>query len=593
MIGNRPGWLFPSSAGFTPEINQLRDFRNFLALCFEEHGLGTPTIRQYELAHFLQHGDGTPAADHKLMVQGYRAIGKSTIGSAIFPAWLLFWWTQTEIILLSASESKAKDNCNFARQLFSTVSVLRPLEPRQGSRDSTLAFNVHGKIPTLDPSVHAIGLMGQITGFHADALILDDIEIKNNSETPASRERIELRSRDIAGMCKPNALRLMIGTPQTEDTIYQKAPSRGYTVRLWPAEYPDRALASRMGSQLAPTIRAEVEADPKLIGQPTDPERTTTAVLQDRLIEFGSAGYDREFKLDTSRSDAERFPLRLADLVVMDVNAELAPESVVWASSNDLIRVDVPCLGRDGDRFHAPMRLQGEWLPYTGSAMAVDPAGRGRDEAAWCVVKILNGQIFVVGMGAYLDGFEALPLIARAAHEHRPNVILTEDYGGGSYAALLEGALREVAYPCQVELITQTRRKEERIIRTLEPIMARHKLIVDAGVLRRDVETARARGGETWIYYSLAHQLTRLADTKDCLVHDDRVDALAMAVEAFAPQVELSPERRMKEREEALRLQRHRERQARLEKTDPTRLEPNGLRSSNRGLWLLRGNRGR
>lgn len=587
MIGERDGWKFPLGA-VPPHIAQLKDFRNFLALTFHEHGLGKPTLRQYEVAHFLQHGDGTPTGDFKVMVQGYRGMGKSTITGCFIP-WLLFWWPQKEAILLSAAETKAKENCQFMRELFATISVLRPLEPRPGQRDSALAFNINGKLPTLDPSVHAIGIMGQITGFHADVLICDDIEVENNSETPAAREKLDARSRGIGGMAKPHALRVFLGTPQTEDTIYLKIPQRGYIVRKWPSEYPTKERRAGMGALLAPSISSEVEADEGLVGTPTDGERYSTAVLQDRRIEYGAAGYALQFILDTTLSDAERFPLRLSDLIVMDVSPEVAPEHVVWASGTEQIRGDIPCLGRDGDRFHQPMRLVGEWLPYTGSVMAVDPSGRGKDEMAWCVVKVLNGQLFVVDFGAELDGFEGLPRLAQAAVRYKPNVVRTEDYGGGSYTKLLGDALREAGHPCQIEEVTQTRRKEKRIIETLEPIIARHRLVVDAGALRRDYETARARGGETWVYYALAHQLTRIADVPDCLVHDDRVDALAMAVDAFASQVELSPTRYVEARAEEERARRFRERQARLEKLDPKTLEPNALRSHNRGLGILRG----
>lgn len=591
MIGSRSGWMFPPDSEVPPHLKQLQDFRNFLFLVFDEHGLGTPSSRQYEAAYFLQHGDGegAGAGDFKLMLQGFRALGKSTI-TCCLDAWLLLWWPNAETIILSAAEDKAKVNCAFTRSLFDTVTVLRHLRPEPGQRDSAFGFDVHGKTPTLDPSVHAMGIMGQITGFHADALILDDVEVKNNSETPAARERLEGRTRELGGMSKPNTLRIWLGTPQTEDTIYLKMPDRGYTVRKFPSEYPDRARLVSYGGLLAPSIAREVEGDPSLAGTPTDPERAPEPVLDDRRLEFGAAGYAREMLLDTSLSDAERFPLRLSDLVVMDVSSDVAPETVVWASSKDLIRTDVPCLGRDGDRFHSPMRMVGEFLPYTGSVLAVDPSGRGRDEMAWFVVKILNGQLYVPDFGASLDGLDGVPEVAQKAAEHKVNAVVSEDYGGGSYAKLLGDALQAVGHPCALEVVTQRTRKEERILTTLEPVMARHRLSIDASALRRDTETARARGGESWIYYSLAFQMTRLANERDCLVHDDRVDALSIGVAYFGDRVELSTEGFVERREEEKRNRAMRERLARLQRLDPAHLEPNALTgsTSNRGLRFLR-----
>lgn len=590
MIGKRPGWIFPTEDSFRP-FDQLRDFRNYLYLVFREHGLGVPTLRQYELAHFLQHGEERIEGDLKLLVEGYRGMGKSTI-ACIFCTWLLFWWRDRHTIVISASEPKAIANCTFMRELFDSVELLRPLAPRAGQRDSGLAFDIAGAVPSLDTSVKAIGVMGQMTGFHGDVLLFDDVEIPNNSETPGAREKLAVRTQELGALGNPNSLKIGLGTPQSEDTIYLKFRARGYRLRKWPSEYPDRARLAAYGDELAPTLRREVEAEPQLAGHPTDPERYDGAVLEGKRLEYGAAGYALQFLLDTSLTDAERFPLRLADLVVMDVSTDVAPEHVVWASSTDLIRTDIPCLGRDGDRFHSPMQLVGEWLPYTGSVLAVDPSGRGRDEAAWAVVKLLNGQLFLVDFGAEMDGFEALPRIAQKAAQHKVNLVRTEDYGGGSYAKLLGDALQQAGHPCAIEEVTQRQRKERRLVRTLEPVISRHKLIVDAGALRRDVETAKSRGGETWIYYSLAHQLTRLADEADCLVHDDRIDAVAIGVDHFSALVELSPDRYIERHKEEERARHLRERAARLSKLDPARLEPNGIRSTNRGLSVLRGVQG-
>lgn len=581
MIGEQPGWIFPPEEDFPPYINQLRDFRNFLFTAFRQHGLGTPTLRQYELAYQLQHGGD------KLLLQGFRGMGKST-ETCIFVDWTLFWWPLHHAIMLSAAQEKAVANLKFCRELFETVDVLRPLAPGMGQTDSALAFDIAGSSPSLDTSVRAVGVMGQVTGYHGDLVIPDDIEIPNNSDTPSAREKLRGRTTEVSAISNPNAIRIFLGTPQNEDTTYIPLAARGYKVIKWPAEYPDRARLASYGDQLAPTIRAEVEADPTLVGRPTDPERYDAAVLEDKRLEYGASGYALQFLLDTTLTDSERFPLRLSDLVVMDVSTDLAPEHVVWASSPELIHTDIPCLGRDGDRFHRPMRLQGDWLPYTGSVLAVDPSGRGKDELAWFVVKLLNGQLFVPDFGAELDGFDAIPRVAEAAARHKVHLLRCEEWGGGSFTKLLKDALREV-HPCQVEEITQKQRKERRIIRTLEPIMQRHKLVFDAEALRKDVTLARARGGETWIYYSLAHQITRIADQPDCLPHDDRIDALAMAVDAFATRVELSAERMIDERRQEEQRKRIREHMAGLRHLDPASLEPNPLRDSNRGLKILRG----
>jgi hypothetical protein len=63
-----------------------------------------------------------------------------------------------------------------------------------------------------------------------------------------------------------------------------------------------------------------------------------------------------------------------------------------------------------------------------------------------------------------------------------------------------------------------------RIIDTLEPVMSSHRLIVDQRLIQRDFDTAKD------VKYSLFYQLTRITRDRGALIHDDRLDALAIAV---------------------------------------------------------------
>jgi hypothetical protein len=59
--------------------------------------------------------------------------------------------------------------------------------------------------------------------------------------------------------------------------------------------------------------------------------------------------------LNTRLSDAERYPLKLNDLVIIDCNVELAPEKIIWASSPELIINELPNVGLGDDKYHRPM----------------------------------------------------------------------------------------------------------------------------------------------------------------------------------------------------------------------------------------------
>ena len=56
--------------------------------------------------------------------------------------------------------------------------------------------------------------------------------------------------------------------------------------------------------------------------------------------------------------------------------------------------------------------------------------------------------------------------------------------------------------------------------------MMRHKLIIPVSVIKEDYRIYEDKGKE----YSLIYQMTRLSRDKGSLAHDDRLDALTMAV---------------------------------------------------------------
>jgi hypothetical protein len=271
-----------------------------------------------------------------------------------------------------------------------------------------------------------------------------------------------------------------------------------------------------------------------LVGKPTDPDRFNDVDLMEREASYGKTGFALQFMLDTSLSDANRYPLKLADLIVMSVPSDIGPERVAWASSPELVWNDLPNVGFGGDKLYRPMFVSKEqYLPYTGSVMAIDPSGRGKDETAYCVVKILHGLLYVTAWGGFLGGYspETLEKLARIAKEQRVNHVVVEpNFGDGMFVQLLKPVLEKI-HPCRCEdgpraLI----QKEKRIIDTLEPVMGQHRLVVDRKLVEQDFRSVEGLPPETAMRYMGLFQLTRITRDKGSLTHDDRLDALAQAV---------------------------------------------------------------
>ena len=282
------------------------------------------------------------------------------------------------------------------------------------------------------------------------------------------------------------------------------------------------------GDNLAPFIAEAFDKNPEgYAGYPTDPARFNEEEIEKRKLSYGKAGFSLQFLLNTSLSDAEKYPLRVSDMIVCDLDPDETSLQWAWASGNQQRLGDIPCVALKGDYFYAPLNRSPETAPYTGTVMAIDPSGRGKDETAFAVIKFLNGYVFLMEVGGYRQGYtdETLRNLANKAKFWKVNNIVCEgNFGDGMFGQLFKPVLNKI-HPCSYEEVKNNTQKECRIIDTLEPVLMRHKLIVNTAVLTDDY-----RVYEKDQQYSLIYQMTRICRDRGALGHDDRLDALTMAV---------------------------------------------------------------
>lgn len=499
------------------------DFRNFLFLVWRHLNLPDPTPVQYDIAHYLQHGP------RRKVIEAFRGVGKSWITSA-YVCWVLLNDPQKNILVVSASKERSDAFSTFTKRLIGEMPILAHLRPRAGQRDSNIAFDVGPARASHAPSVKSVGITGQLTGSRADEIVSDDVETPGNSATQVQRDKIADLIKEYDAVLKPDGKVTYLGTPQTEMSIYNLLPDRGYEIRVWPARAPSDI--DRYQGRLAPYVldliaRGAQERDP------LDPQRFGDIDLIEREASYGRSGFALQFMLDTTLSDAERYPLKLADLIVTSVDHEMAPVKQVWTNGPEHIVNDLPNVGFTGDRFHRPMWAAPEMAPFTGSVMAIDPSGRGKDETGYAVVKMLHGQLYVTAAGGLAGGYEeaVLKALALIAAQQKVNHIIVEaNFGDGMFTQLLKPALMKV-HPCMVEEVKHSQQKEKRICDVLEPVMNQHRLIIDHKVVKKDHESTPD------LKYQLMYQMTRITREKGALVQDDRLDALAMAVQYWVDQM--------------------------------------------------------
>lgn len=538
-----PDFSIETVSNRRPDLGPLCDFRNFLYIVWKHLNLPDPTPLQYDVATSLQHGP------KRLIIEAFRGVGKSWVTSA-FVCWLLLVDPQIKVLVVSASKSRSDDFAIFTKRLIRELPVLQHLMAKAGQRDSNVSFDVGPAEAAHAPSVKSLGITSQLAGSRAEVIIADDVEVPNNSFTQAMRDKLAnaVKEFDAVLSPKPASRVVYLGTPQCEMSLYNVLAERGYTVMVWPVEYPDGTLLENLKGRLAPFIQGKLDRDPSLVGQSTEPTRFDTHDLMARKASYGTSGYALQFLLDTTLSDADKYPLKLSDFMVFDVDPTIAPVKLKWGSGPEQIFNDLVNVGLTGDKWLRPMYISGEFSEYQGAVLYIDPSGRGSDETGYSVTKMLNSYIYVPAWGGMKGGYEdaTLEALARVAKDHKVKMVRIEsNFGDGMYTKLFAPWLLKVGYPCTIEEIHSVGQKELRIIDTLEPVLNQHRLVLDKKIIELDSKVEQK--------YQGLYQLTRITKARGALGKDDRIEALAGGVAYWTELMDKETDQSEKEHIEKLR----------------------------------------
>ena len=519
------------------------DFKLFLQALWGQLELPTPTRAQYAIADYLQNGP------KRLQIQAFRGIGKSWITGA-FVLWTLFKDPEKKIMIISASKERADNMSIFLQKLIIETPWLVHLRPKSDdSRWSRISFDVNCA-PHQAPSVKSVGITGQLTGSRADLMILDDIEVPGNSMTEMMREKLLQLCTEAESILTPkDDSRIMyLGTPQTVFTVYRKLAERNYRPFIWPARFP-RSLSNYEGL-IAPQLQEDIDTGSEKWAV-TDPDRFNDEDLIEREAAMGRSNFMLQFMLDTSLSDAEKFPLKMADLIVTSVNPTTAPDSIVWCSDPRNIIRDAPTVGLPGDYFYSPMQLQGDWDSYQETICSVDPSGRGSDETAAAYISQRNGFLYLHEMRAYREGYSdntLLDILKGCRKYNVSKLVIETNFGDGIVAELFKKHLVQTKQGIDVEEVRATVRKEQRIIDSLEPVLNQHRLVVDRSVVDWDYNSNKDAAPESRLLYMLFYQMSRMCREKGAVKHDDRLDCLSQGVQYFTDCMAISAQEQINTR---------------------------------------------
>lgn len=525
--------------------------------------LPTPTDAQLAIARRLQFGadgssfDPIPEADapRRDVIRCFRSLGKSYL-TAAYVAWRLARNPRDEkVLVLSASRRKAQGFVDQVKGILRTFDLFSFLlrGPKEGGterRDMAQSFDVAGASPSQSFSLSAQGVSGQVTGERSTLIIPDDIETRENSKTENGRaDLMRLITSDLIPIAATEhglGDIILLGTPQGYESLYNRAVIElGFTSYCIPLRWP---TSEKIGSYVLKGPHGPVELlagylrERHAIGELSAWDLTDTRFdhVSAIALEARRSDFLLQYMLDTELADADRYPLKLKDLVVFSCNPLKAPMSIQWGRHNDRRNVisDIPNLGFTGDYLVGPLFVDDQWRPYDQIVQYIDPSGSGEDETAWAIIGSLMGSSYLLKVGAVRgDPDSAQKLAAYDAISYRVTKVEIEpNYAKGVWilgyrrhyverrdalAKLDKKTWGDVG--ASIEEGEWARgQKEERILGVLEPALSAHRLVVDEELLREDLKNEGA--------YSLMWQLTHLTRDRGSLRHDDRLEAVAGAL---------------------------------------------------------------
>ena len=490
-----------------------------------------------------------------------RGTGKTTGIGAPLACRRLYRDATRKIFIPSKSAGGAKDTLSMLREWFDKVWFLRHLAPTASHRDTSTHFDVNGHDGDRQPSIKTIGVDGMLEGNRAHTIIPDDCETKGNTKTMEARAELErltkefdnilyLETPGVQGQRDPLEI-VYLGTLKHEtESLYIKLARRNYAIRTYPIIYPE---PGRRVLGLAPMLQERLDRNPALAGQSIALRRfDETAIAERRAL--GKIEFELEHALYVDVANVNKFPLKLADIIVHPCHRDLAPAQLVWGtqkSSGSTRLQDIPSVGLNTDGFYGPVWIdERQFLPYQKQMARIDPAAGGADKVGLAIGASLNGMCFVKhveGLAGSASKPENIRRMAVLCKSHGVNTVSIEANNGGVFLApLLAIELQKVAedksipgppnWACSIdEPEHNSVQKEVRIITTLDALHQSHRVVWDPSVARNE---------------ELQRQITRCTTERGCLGHDDEADALEGLLARLADTLVIDPDRAAKAEDE-------------------------------------------
>jgi len=478
----------------------------------------------------------------KSITLGWRGLGKTHIIACIAIG-DLFVDPDSKVMIVSKSDTLGKKILHLIRAMIGKIPWLRYLMPNQKNwdqRDNAEAFDAGPSKESLNPSVCACGIDGGLPGTRGSRVIAEDVEQKSNTRTVKERKALEEGCEELVQVATYGEKRVnVIGTYHAVDSLYLRLHfNAGFDIRSYPVCFPDEDMEI-LG--LSPAYRERLRDGRGKPGEPAANYRIDQEYVDEQFRKRGSSVFATQGMLIANYAKKNQFPLKLANLIVHPCgeNPDQVPRSIMWGkhNSNDVSTEiqDIPCYGLGSDTLRRPARFDTNFIDYQGNVLWIDPAGKGKDRTAWCVVGYASRMIYIRHVCDSGGGSrpEVLDLIAKDAQRFRVKIIHVEDFGlQDAWARLLETVVRdhyieaepnenEPGWRCPVECTPTEGRtigKEDRIIDILESPTENHRIVIDRSVAENE---------------DFQRQYAQMSRVRGAMDEDGIIDAVANGVSLF------------------------------------------------------------
>ena len=153
---------------------------------------------------------------------------KSTIFTKSYPIWRLLWDPDLRILIVNATAENAEAFLSeivghYLRNekligVYDRSFGVEPLDP-QSAKTKSIVLNTRTKNLS-EPSIRAIGALGNLVSAHYDLIIVDDLCNIDDRESAAIREKKKRWFQDLVSVLTPEGELVVVGTHWHFDDVY-------------------------------------------------------------------------------------------------------------------------------------------------------------------------------------------------------------------------------------------------------------------------------------------------------------------------------------------------------------------------------------